>query len=94
VDVDECPHGVHPRVAVGHHHALGAGGGAARVVDRQEIVLADRRPLEDDRSALRRDGCDLALVALPPVARLLERDVVGDAGDPVAHAVDHLEVLG
>ena len=37
---------IHVGVAMGNHHALGARGGAAGVVDREQVVLANLGPRE------------------------------------------------
>ena len=46
VHVDQRPDRVHVRVAVGDHHALRPPGGAAGIVDGQEIGLGDLRLFE------------------------------------------------
>jgi len=71
-------------------HALRLGGGAARVVDREEVRLLDPGPFEGRRGAR-----DRVLVREPAVARAaLQRDEVPDAGDVAADAVDGVEIVG
>ena len=90
VQVDERADGVHVRIAMRDHHAFRARGRAARVVDRQQIVLADLRAVE----SLGRGG-EQRFVVQPAVARLpFQADEVLHAGDLTADAVHHRAVVG
>ena len=84
--------GVHVAVAVRHHHALGAGGGAGRVVDRHEVVLV---PLDGCRSRVRLAG-DERFPVLPAFRRVpgvLGDDEVAHASEAAADAIHHVGVL-
>ena len=104
VDVDEGADRVEIRIAVGDHHALGARGRAARVIDGEEICLGDHRPLDGDGCARRRDRGELLFVVEPSrahagglvahVGLVLERDEVPDVRDAIANGVDDRLVFG
>ena len=75
-------------VAVGDHDALGPRRRPARVVDGEQVTLADVRAPEVRRFG--RQGC---LVVEPPGARAGQRDELFDVPDPVANTVHALEVI-
>ena len=88
VQVQQGANGVHRGVPMGDHDALGPRGGAARVVDREQVTLADLRPGE------RRLACgDQPLVVQPAVTRALKSDEMPDARHLVADPVDRIEVV-
>ena len=86
--VQQGADGVHRGVPVCDHHALGPRRGAAGVVDRQQVPLADLRPGER-----RPRVADQRLVVQPAGTRALERDEVPHAGHLVADRVDRVQVV-
>jgi len=74
---------------VGDHHALGAGRGAARIVDGEQVVLADLRFGEVGRMRAER-----GLVVDPAVPGPFQRDEMLDIGQIAANSVDRVEVIG
>ena len=86
--VQQGADGVHRGVPVRDHHALGPRRGAAGVVDRQQVPLADLRPGER-----RPRVADQRLVVQPAGTRALERDEVPHAGHLVADRVDRVQVV-
>ena len=86
VHVHERSDGIHVSITVRDHHAFGPGRRAARVIDRQEIVLVDRHA-----SKVRRGGRDERFVIEPTVARVLECDKTFHGRQLRADAVDGIQ---
>ena len=84
--------GVHVAVAVSHHHALGTGGGAGRVVDGHEVILV---PLDGCRSRVRLAGdeCFPVLPAFRCGAGVLGDDEVAHAREAPTDAIHYVGVL-
>jgi hypothetical protein len=72
--VEQRSDDVGPCIAVRDHHALGPGGRSARVVDRDQIALGNRR-----RREFRRRPGELSLVVEPALPRTVETDAVLEA---------------
>ena len=89
VMVSQDAHHVHVGIAVGEHHALGARGGTARIVDGEQVVLVDLG--FDEVGSMRSEK---RLVVEPPVARTFQRHEVLDAGQIVTDTVDGPDVIG
>ena len=89
VQVHQGADGIEPGIAMGDHHTLGAGGGAAGVVEGEEVVLVDFHRHE----SLGRGGESLVVIQ-PAVLAAFEGDEVGDVGDLAADAVQGVEVIG
>ena len=86
--VQQRADGVHGRVPVRDHHALGPGRGAAGVVDREQVALVGLRPGEVGPG--RGHG---GLEVQPAVLAAVERDEVPDVRQLVADAVHRVQVL-
>ena len=90
VEVDQRAHDVCPGVPVGDHDALRFGGGAARVVDGEQIGLCDLGSCE-----IRLGGSERSFVLRPPFAApgAAQADEVLDAAKLIAHPFDRIHII-
>src|SRR2546429_9073178 len=86
--MEQCSDRVQVRVAMGDHDALWPCRRPTRVVDGEQVALADVRTPDVRRFG--RKGC---LVVEPSGARAGQRDELFNAPDPVANTVHAVEVL-